>query len=277
MYILLNTLLKSILLLLTSIPSHSYLPPPRFPVVPRSPIVTKQRQDTNEFQQDFQKKIFNNSITKKMLSEAPQALITPKKLHDASRQLVKILRHKILEMGLSCDSRGFVSVNDLFNNSQTGMNRYRDMRIPEDLITIVDSNEKKRLELELREDGQYYIRAVQGHSANVGELLDSDSAFEPIVEPLEFCAHGTEQRFASSILAEGLKRMSRQHIHLVAEIHEDRQVSGYKKRSNAIVVIDMVKCLADGMQFLRAANGVILTEGFDGVIPPEYIKEIIER
>lgn len=208
-------------------------------------------------------------------SSVPEKL--PKKLYDASRQLVKILRHKIVDIGLSCDSRGFVSVGDLFANHQSGMSRFRDLRIPEDLQRIVDSNEKKRLELECREDGQYYIRAVQGHSANVGERLDSEQAFESITEPLEFCAHGTEQRFADSIMAEGLKRMSRQHIHLVAEIHEDRQVSGYKKKSNAVVVIDMAKCLRDGMRFVRAANGVILTEGFDGVIPPEYIKEIIAR
>lgn len=220
---------------------------------------------------------FNHFPPKMSQSTSAAAEKLPKKLYDASRQLVKILRHKIVDIGLSCDSRGFVSVRDLFANRQSGMSRFNDLRIPEDLERIVESNEKKRLEIECREDGQYYIRAVQGHSANVGERLDAEQAFESITKPLEFCAHGTEERFADSIMAEGLKRMSRQHIHLVAEIHEDRQVSGYKKKSNAVVVIDMAKCLRDGMKFVRAANGVILTEGFDGVIPPEYIKEIIAR
>lgn len=196
-------------------------------------------------------------------------------LNKVSRQLVKVLRHKIVDLGLPCDSRGFVAVEDIINNRGSGIPR--SLQIPEDLVTMVEANEKKRLELEQREDGKYYLRAVQGHNAEVGSLLDTNSAFEVIQEPFEFCAHGTEQKYIDAIRTTGLKRMSRQHIHLVSEIHEDRQVSGYKARSNAIVVIDMKQCMRDGMIFLRSANGVILTEGFEGTIPPQYIKDVITR
>lgn len=189
-----------------------------------------------------------------------------------SRQLTKILRHQIVELDLTCDGRGFVAVNDIFQSKR--------IKIPrasmEDIQLIVSENTKKRLELDERE-GVWYIRAVQGHNKDVGDILCAEAAFEVIIHPLPFCAHGTESRFVSSIQTEGLKRMSRQHIHLVSEIHEDRHTSGYKARSNAIVVIDMARCMADGIVFLLAANGVVLTEGIGGCIPPQYILEVRVR
>jgi 2'-phosphotransferase len=206
--------------------------------------------------------------------EREETRLTPE-LNRMARQLVKILRHKIVEMGFSCDSRGFVALDELFAHPKSGLSPTA-ISI-EDIELIVETNNKKRLELEQRENGQYYLRAVQGHSANVGELLHSESAFEIISEPLEFCAHGTEQKYVDSILANGLKRMSRMHIHLVSEICEDRHVSGYKKCSNAVVVINMTQCMRDGMIFMRSTNGVILSEGFEGIIPPQYIMEVITR
>ena len=54
------------------------------------------------------------------------------------------------------------------------------------------------------------IRANQGHSINV------DLALQP-VQPPEVLFHGTATRFLDSIRREGLKKMSRQHVHLSAD------------------------------------------------------------
>lgn len=188
-----------------------------------------------------------------------------KRLDKVSRQLTCILRHKIIELGLECDEKGFVDVVDI-------QKIIPDLTI-EDLCKIVDTNEKKRFEL-IEKDGKYFIRAVQGHNKDVGSLLDDDKALELILEPLENCIHGTKDTFIDSIIRNGLSRMSRKHIHFVSEIKENDQTSGYKKESNILVFIDMKKCMEDGIKFYKSKNNVILTEE---TIPPENIKLITGR
>jgi hypothetical protein len=41
------------------------------------------------------------------------------------------------------------------------------------------------------------------------------------------------------------------------------------------IIIDMEKALADGIEFYRSSNDVILTEGVDGVLESKYFKDII--
>ncbi len=194
---------------------------------------------------------------------------TDKKLNNISRQLVKILRHQIVDFGLNADSNGFVNINEIFTNPKIHIDKINIQQLQH----IVDTNEKKRLELEHRHSG-YWIRAVQGHSESVGAILNEETAFEEITKPYPEIYHGTESKYVDSIMKSGLNKMSRKHIHLVAEYESDKQISGYKSRSNAVVVIDMPKCISDGMKFYKSSNNVILTSGFDGIINAKYIKEI---
>lgn len=53
--------------------------------------------------------------------------------------------------------------------------------------------------------------------------------------------------------------------------------SGIRKESDTILVINARQAIADGMKFLKSENGVILTEGWDGVLPPEYIERVMDR
>ena len=41
-------------------------------------------------------------------------------------------------------------------------------------------------------------------------------------------------------------KKNRKHIHFVSEIVKHKQISGYKKESNVIIIIDMKKCLEVG-------------------------------
>jgi 2'-phosphotransferase len=69
--------------------------------------------------------------------------------------------------------------------------------------------------------------------------------------------------------------MSRKHIHLIGEPIKENRTSGFKDKSNRIILIDMEQCMSDGMIFYRSANNVILTEGINGVIGPKYFTELL--
>jgi len=188
---------------------------------------------------------------------------------DIGRKLCFILRHNIIDAGLNMDLEGYVNVKEIFDKKLINFIGIIELKY------IVDNDDKNRFSL-IEEDDEYFIRANQGHSLAVGKLILDDSALEVINEPYDFCAHGTEQIFYESICKNGLNRCSRKHIHLVSEIIKEKQISGYKKKSNCIIVINMKQCMDDGMIFYKSANNVILTEGFNGIIDPKYFKEIIK-
>ncbi|GJN01025.1 hypothetical protein PR202_ga18259 [Eleusine coracana subsp. coracana] len=52
------------------------------------------------------------------------------------------------------------------------------------------------------------------------------------------------------------------------------EVSGIRHDVNIIIHLDVRKALQDGMKFYISDNKVILTEGFDGVVPVKYFEKI---
>jgi 2'-phosphotransferase len=194
-------------------------------------------------------------------------MLSKQKETQTSKKLSYVLRHGIVENRLTCNAEGYVKVKDLFDK------HIIDVTI-EQLQYIVENSEKKRFSL-IYQNNEYFIKANQGHSLEVGTLIDDDVALEQITEPCDFCAHGTEEKYIQAIRNKGLCRMNRKHIHMVNEISKKKQISGYKSKSNCIVVINMLQCMNDGMVFYKSANGVILTEGFNGVIHPKYFIDII--
>jgi putative RNA 2'-phosphotransferase len=106
------------------------------------------------------------------------------------------------------------------------------------------------------------IRANQGHSVEV------DLALETITPPA-LLYHGTATRFLSLILATGLIKMSRQHVHLSADV--DTALAVGKRHGKPLVfVVDTMSMSRDGIAFYRAANGVWLTDH----VPPQYLLEL---
>lgn len=184
-----------------------------------------------------------------------------------SKTLSRILRHDIGKgKAFSCDDKGFVRVSEILHKIKCTI---------DDIIHVVESNEKKRFTLEER-DGEYFIKANQGHSLSSGKAIIDSLSLTEITEPFAVCIHGTESRFMDSILSTGLNRMRRKHIHFVGEIDKTRQISGFKHKSDKAIYIDMALCMAQGMHFYMSDNNVILTEGLGGVILPKYFKEIID-
>jgi 2'-phosphotransferase len=179
-----------------------------------------------------------------------------------SKQLSYLLRH---DPSLQRDSAGYVHDSVVFE-------RIPGLTFPV-LKRIVDQSAKSRFDL-LQRDGRHYVRANQGHSASIAGQLDDSAILTPLVEPLDGCFHGTYSRFLPLIQQGGLKTMSRAHIH-IAKHHHAR--SGQRPDCDVFIYIDIAAAMADGIPFFESKNGVILTPGIDGVLPPKYFKSISKQ
>jgi len=194
-------------------------------------------------------------------------------LKKVSKSMSWILRHGINELGLVIDELGRIPLNTLLE-----LNQIKQLGCDETLIrTIVDTSDKKRFRLD-EVNGVWMIGANQGHSKEIGEKINTDKLMEKITEPVELCVHGTYSKFINSIKQSGLNKMERTHIHMATGFPNDSQViSGARGSSEVFIIIDMKKALADGIEFYRSANGVILTSGVNGILEPKYFKDIIYK
>lgn len=170
-----------------------------------------------------------------------------------SRKLSLVLRHDPSNIGLELDKQGWALVNHLLK--QLSAHRLKISR--EDLELIVATNDKQRFRFS--ENG-LKIRANQGHSIPI------DLALKP-VEPPEYLFHGSATKFLDSILADGLKSKSRQHVHLSSDYQTATSVG--KRHGNPVILkIAAAKMQADGFVFYQSDNGVWLTDK----VPANYLK-----
>jgi putative RNA 2'-phosphotransferase len=169
-----------------------------------------------------------------------------------SKFLSFVLRHKPESIGISLDSQGWVSVDDLIAKSQTAGTHFT----REDLLHVVETSDKKRFSLSA---GARMIRAAQGHSVAV------DLGLAP-QEPPAILYHGTATRFVGAILAEGLKPGARQQVHLSAHEATAQRV-GQRHGKPAILKVDALGMHRQGFKFSRSDNGVWLIDR----VPPEFL------
>lgn len=170
-----------------------------------------------------------------------------------SKFLSYVLRHKPEEVGISLDSNGWVSVDELLSKAAlTGRSISR-----EQLERIVANNDKKRFAFS--EDG-IRIRASQGHS------IDVELGYSPAIPP-EVLYHGTADRFLDSIKNSGLQKQSRQHVHLSATT-ETASAVGRRHGRLVVLTVRAAEMHRDGIEFYLSANNVWLTEA----VPCKYIE-----
>lgn len=170
-----------------------------------------------------------------------------------SRFLSMVLRHDPASIGLVLDANGWADVDLLIAKAQaSGQPLDRDR-----LHRIVADSDKQRFALS--PDGAR-IRANQGHSVEI------DLALEPI-EPPDRLYHGTADSNLASIVATGLNRGSRQHVHLSSDAATATKVGA---RHGRPVVLEIKSGLMhrEGHRFFRSENGVWLTEH----VPVGYIR-----
>ncbi len=172
-----------------------------------------------------------------------------------SKYLSKVLRHDPASLGLTLAVGGWVPVDDLL--AACARNGFRITR--QELDEVVATNNKQRYAFD--ESGTR-IRANQGHSVPV------DLQLSPL-EPPEILYHGTGANSADIIRSEGLKKMSRQHVHLSSDPDTARKVGARHGKPLIFVVRARAMC-ADGFDFYRSANGVWLVD----YVPPAYLSEM---
>lgn len=171
-----------------------------------------------------------------------------------SKFLSLVLRHNPQAAGVMLDANGWVSVSDLLAGAAV-TNVHISM---EDLVEIVETNEKRRFALS---EDQTRIRASQGHSITVDlELFPA--------EPPEILFHGTGAQNRAAIVREGLRKMKRQHVHLSPDPETARRV-GMRHGTPIVFQIDAARMADGGVPFYRSANGVWLVDAVD----PAYLSE----
>lgn len=155
------------------------------------------------------------------------------------------LRHNPSDIGIELDINGWTDLINFSAKTQI------DTSIIED---IVSKSSKQRFTIK---DGK--IRASQGHTVKL-EIEFTE------VTPPDLLYHGTAEKFLSSIIWDGLKPMSRHHVHLSKDLATARQV-GSRRGASKVLLIDAKQMVIDGHKFWISDNGVYLTEFVD----PQYI------
>ncbi|MDD3789409.1 MAG: RNA 2'-phosphotransferase [Petrimonas sp.] len=169
-----------------------------------------------------------------------------------SKFLCLILRHKPDIVGIELDNRGWADVSNLLEGLY---NAGKSISI-ERLKQIVETDNKNRFSF--NETGDK-IRANQGHSIKI------DLGYNP-EQPPEILYHGTAKRFVESILANGLEKKKRHHVHLSPDVGTAIKV-GQRHGEPVVFTVLSGQMFNDGILFYLTENGVWLTEK----VPIEYI------
>jgi putative RNA 2'-phosphotransferase len=178
-----------------------------------------------------------------------------RRLVTISKFLAKHLRHAPQDLGLTLQPGGWVGVDELLAASErAGFPISYD-----ELIACVETNDKKRFSFE---DTGDRLRANQGHTVEVDLQLEAK-------QPPDVLYHGTVERFLSSILAEGLKKGQRHHVHLSVDVETARRV-GARRGQPIVLRVDAGRMHAEGFCFYRSVNGVWLTDA----VPAKFLAKL---
>lgn len=182
-------------------------------------------------------------------------MISEKELKRYSKFMSLVLRHRPEQIGLRLDENGWADVNELIEK----MNMY-DCQLDQSIVEyLVATNNKQRFAFNADKSR---IRANQGHSLSVDLKLVS-------LQPPNVLYHGTAAVNLTSILASGLEKRDRQHVHLSSEVETARTV-GQRHGKPIVLHIDAAKMFNDGWVFYKSENGVWLTDA----VPAFYIRTI---
>lgn len=171
--------------------------------------------------------------------------MTPAEQIKISKFLSLVLRHDPGAAFVHPDVNGWVPVDALL----VGMRRAGFSVSRAALEQIVAESPKKRFTF--GDNGQR-IRAAQGHSIEVDLGLAPSTPPNPLF-------HGTAAATMPQILAEGLRPMARQQIHLSNDAETARTV-GARHGKPAILEVDTAGAQRAGIRFFLADNGVWLAD-----------------
>ena len=170
-----------------------------------------------------------------------------------SKFLSKHLRHDPAGLGLELEAGGWVEVDELLAacaRKGTVISRAQ-------LEELVRGSDKQRFAFD---ETRRKIRANQGHSVEV-DLQLTPQAPPPVLY------HGTAEAILPTILREGLRRMSRHHVHLSPDPVTAHKVGGRHGRP-VVLEVDAAAMHAAGAAFYCSDNGVWLVDE----VAPEFLR-----
>ena len=170
-------------------------------------------------------------------------------LKTKGRTLTYALRHAPQEFGITLEDGAWADVNDVLHGIDLTLH---------ELDTIVAADNKGRFSFN---DNGTQIRANQGHSVKVDLQLIAK-------KPPITLYHGTVKKFWQWIKIDGIKKMSRHHVHLSEGLETAIQVASRRTTENVIIRVDTEQMYKDGIEFFKSENGVWLTDYVD----PKYLK-----
>ncbi|KAM0749586.1 putative tRNA 2'-phosphotransferase [Meredithblackwellia eburnea MCA 4105] len=200
-----------------------------------------------------------------------------------SKTLSYILRHGAAKEFLKVRVDGFVKVDELLKRP-----KLKDLEFSK-LQEIVKDDNKGRYTLRKEDgngavlegpsseeaEGEWWIRANQGHSIKV-ESLELEKVER--AEDVPVVVHGTMFKVWSLIEKDGLKVMTRNHIHCATGLAGEKTViSGMRNNCDLFIYLDVPKMLKDSVPLFKSTNGVILTPGVDGVLAPSYFARVVRK
>lgn len=178
--------------------------------------------------------------------------VNPKRAVTVSKFLSKYLRHAPGELGLTLEPGGWVPVADLLAaTAEKGFPITLD-----ELDAVVAESDKQRFAFDATGTR---IRANQGHSVEV------DLQLEPTPPPAVLY-HGTAAQNRAAILAGGLAKMRRHHVHLSKDTDTAVRVGG-RHGKPVVFAVDAAGMARDGFVFFVSANGVWLADE----VPAQYL------
>lgn len=177
-----------------------------------------------------------------------------------SKFMSLVLRHKPEEVEATLDADGWMPTITLLKGVEK---MYPSFGVTlQDIQSIVDECEKQRYTLDEKNNR---IRANQGHSVKL-----KGSTVEEATPP-DTLYHGTSWATVGTIMKEGLKPMSRIHVHLSEDQETATKVGIRHCRENAmpaILKVDAKAASENGVVFYRSDNNVWLCEA----LPKQYIQ-----
>lgn len=178
--------------------------------------------------------------------------MNPKRAVAVSKFLSKHLRHAPGDLGLALEPGGWVPVADLLEASEA-----KNFPIAlDELEAVVEGSDKQRFAFD---STGTRIRANQGHSVEV------DLQLAPAPPPAVLY-HGTPEANVAMILASGLAKMRRHHVHLSVDVATATKVGG-RRGKPVTLAVDAAAMARDGFAFFVSANGVWLADE----VPAQYL------
>jgi putative RNA 2'-phosphotransferase len=173
-----------------------------------------------------------------------------------SRFLAFVLRHHPEEIGLELDEQGAADIDELLQrlHARTGF-----ASVTREQIERLAAG-PSAVRFEVRGSR---LRARYGHS------LPQTIQYDPSTPPTDLF-HGSTPEAAEQILAEGLKAVQRQRVHLSVDTPAAREVGQRRCPDPVVLRIDTAGAAKAGVRFYHAGPAVWLSDD----IPPGCLSRV---